>query len=979
MRNMKKIYKKAFLMCSLSAAIYNATAAICAPVTCSVSQSAVTFKVLGYCDTTLCVERGQPTSMPNALRDQYSGEARWRSKPDTCKSDNISASSFSQIDAYFYIADSVPQKYIEWTSEDTVRGDMTLVSLYKPYVSARGECAGNYFPKPEMLVVDYGNPVNALTINAICHQSGTISMDIRMMTKVYPQVKDSYDHDGTPYPIRLQPQDAMDTLCFCRFDGNVKLTVAPAAVELNAKTAILLKENNVLTPPPPYTSVDNYMPSRYELRNLPSISNLAQAFTTAPTVKLKNEQSGSDKYTYYKDLPVGLHKGEVQIANTPATTENYQLNPSFGAGNLYITQTNWRGYRETLTYGDTLRLDATYPNNGTNLLSYRSSNTNVLTITRQGVAWTAKIKSAGNVNVTIIYPGMVGRTTADTVVYPIKISPYRGLRIAMYSDTAPKFDPDMIEKYTVTGLRYDDKITSSELGINIPGYDIASGDYPTRQGTYPIIVSGYNNPAYLPIDYVNGSLTIFQIGDSLQNVKFIRNPLAEATMGEHKQVVMWAKAVGNKTTNKTDTINTRPLRFSSTNSNVASILRDTSFMDSSDIHNPQLQYGAILQINNVGTTTIRAYQRGDSIYKDTFATTPLSVVPGNHSIYWLQRPDTLSVNQWIILSDYVVSTAGLPVEFSVDNKRIAYIGGDTLYALTKGSVNITARLPQHPNWKRGSPDTLTTLCTITSDYFEITVHNEALIPPFKDTTHRYTILLPCKDRAQSVYATIRVLYNSDLDELYLNDNLVDSTDNFRISENTPVGQWVFSLRRGGVERLSYTIDMRRRINSALAQLWEENPLLVLDLKKLTDTLNFEIQTYQWYYSISPSSVRYPLRGSNQPYLELAKMPYTSGYYSVDFSTADSTENLVTVCPFQIKSATSKTTTLKVFPNPVKDAVTIDNPSWETVKSIQVYDLRGNLVRQYGSSAERQTLDISNIPRGVYLIRAGTSITKITIL
>jgi hypothetical protein len=165
-------------------------------------------------------------------------------------------------------------------------------------------------------------------------------------------------------------------------------------------------------------------------------------------------------------------------------------------------------------------------------------------------------------------------------------------------------------------------------------------------------------------------------------------------------------------------------------------------------------------------------------------------------------------------------------------------------------------------------------------------------------------------------------------------------------------------------------------------LWENSQVMVIDLNKVNRILCEErgnptgcaVKSYQWYYS---RATKYPLQGATKPYLEVGKLPYTTGYYSAQLITES--EQLVEVCPFEIPHTVGTAARTIVYPNPVKDFLTIENPQWQDNPDIFLYDSMGSMQRQYPSTAERQILDISGINSGTYFVRVGTAVILITVL
>jgi hypothetical protein len=334
------------------------------------------------------------------------------------------------------------------------------------------------------------------------------------------------------------------------------------------------------------------------------------------------------------------------------------------------------------------------------------------------------------------------------------------------------------------------------------------------------------------------------------------------------------------------------------------------------------------------------------------------------------------------------------VEFESNRTYVAEVRGDTLDAIKQGRTTLTARLLPNDNYYPA--EEITTACVVIDNYFEIQLDRETLVPAFDVGIHDYTMMLPCSEDKEEV-VTMRIIYDPDVDSLLLNGeyqspNVIadyrisdkDNTYNIKLLDDTilkGISVMHFELRKlrgsGGVS--AYTVNLQRRLPEMVTLLWNNTPdaVFVIDLNKLAE-LGDTISEYQWYYSVGPFATKHIIGGAVKPYLELAKLPYNTGSYTAVVLTTDSVK--LEVCPFTIKippaAATAK---LLAYPNPVASAVTIENPQWQDIKTIDVYDAYGKLQRQYPSSAASQTLDISGLKQGIYIVRVGLRVIRITVL
>jgi len=62
----------------------------------------------------------------------------------------------------------------------------------------------------------------------------------------------------------------------------------------------------------------------------------------------------------------------------------------------------------------------------------------------------------------------------------------------------------------------------------------------------------------------------------------------------------------------------------------------------------------------------------------------------------------------------------------------------------------------------------------------------------------------------------------------------------------------------------------------------------------------------------------------------------------------------------------------VYPNPTTDKLTIvnDENSPQTITNIEIYDITGRIVGAYSMHPENTTINVSQLPQGVYVLKIG---------
>ncbi|MDR3328816.1 MAG: cadherin-like beta sandwich domain-containing protein, partial [Prevotellaceae bacterium] len=76
-------------------------------------------------------------------------------------------------------------------------------------------------------------------------------------------------------------------------------------------------------------------------------------------------------------------------------------------------------------------------------------------------------------------------------------------------------------------------------------------------------------------------------------------------------------------------------------------------------------------------------------------------------------------------------------------------------------------------------------------------------------------------------------------------------------------------------------------------------------------------------------------------------------------------------------ATQAAAALHIYPNPVANGeLTIDNEALKAGDKIEVYSLSGALLKTFAAAGARSTIDVSALPSGTYLVKAGSAVAKV---
>lgn len=125
-----------------------------------------------------------------------------------------------------------------------------------------------------------------------------------------------------------------------------------------------------------------------------------------------------------------------------------------------------------------------------------------------------------------------------------------------------------------------------------------------------------------------------------------------------------------------------------------------------------------------------------------------------------------------------------------------------------------------------------------------------------------------------------------------------------------------------------------------------------------------------------NSVINPFENSNIHIAETAvNYNFSNLVYEIDASENHFDISLVNCNNYTIERSSSLSveqetiTSFNVFPNPATDKLFIKFNNWEGIKEIKLIDITGRSVYKIKSNEELNELDISTVPRGIYLIAA----------
>jgi hypothetical protein len=171
---------------------------------------------------------------------------------------------------------------------------------------------------------------------------------------------------------------------------------------------------------------------------------------------------------------------------------------------------------------------------------------------------------------------------------------------------------------------------------------------------------------------------------------------------------------------------------------------------------------------------------------------------------------------------------------------------------------------------------------------------------------------------------------------------------------------IIAVAEDGETQREYLVIVIGSYSTALIHpYWDD--VLAVDLNKENNG-GYTFTSFQWTREGNP------IQGEINPYLNLENQP--AGQYSVILTSDGQAVDVCEVVNF------TGTRSLKVYPNPISEKATVENPLWRTVQKMQLYNLAGQLVKEYPVGGSITTISVIDIPTGVYVLKAGKETAKI---
>lgn len=183
----------------------------------------------------------------------------------------------------------------------------------------------------------------------------------------------------------------------------------------------------------------------------------------------------------------------------------------------------------------------------------------------------------------------------------------------------------------------------------------------------------------------------------------------------------------------------------------------------------------------------------------------------------------------------------------------------------------------------------------------------------------------------------------------------------------------------GGEPHEYTvaIENRYRFEDVVEQKWD-NTLVVVD--KTEDRFGYRFVGYQWYCD------SLPVQGATEQYLSVGehftsnaadRLDESKTYY-VEFTLPDGQK--LHTCPghptLKIYVGDLKA---KAYPNPASTELTVESAQLKAGDKLELFSVTGVRVRQYKASGSTTIINLSGLPEGEYILRAGGASVKLAVI
>ncbi len=244
--------------------------------------------------------------------------------------------------------------------------------------------------------------------------------------------------------------------------------------------------------------------------------------------------------------------------------------------------------------------------------------------------------------------------------------------------------------------------------------------------------------------------------------------------------------------------------------------------------------------------------------------------------------------------------------------------------------------------------------------------NPDITPAFDPAIAEYEIAVPCNYAGHDVFLQATIANGNTVT---FDGNVLPNNCNYYDLVAPGNRRKVSIIVSNEYDRKEYIVYITEPFPNNLIYQAHDNMLEVIANPLLNGGYDFATNAYQWFIG-SPEN---PIEGKTSGVLYMPKGFTPSTNYGVLVTLVnDGSQRMV--CPLSIQLNSS----LEVYPNPATSSVTVESGLGQASLPVpvDVYSMTGVRVATFKTNAAQATIDLSNLPNGIYLLRVNGKTARI---